>query len=88
MAGTGAPETTTGSTGTGGEPPSGEPIVIAGLQGEVAEGGPDFMNGMQVAVNEINTAGGVSGRPIELRLFETGGTPGDGDGVPGGRQRH
>ena len=44
-------------------------------QGEVAEGGPDFMNGMHVAVNEINAAGGVAGRPIELRLFETGGTP-------------
>jgi branched-chain amino acid transport system substrate-binding protein len=67
----GAPAT----TGGGSEAPSGEPLVIAGLQGEVAEGGPDFMNGMQVAVNEINASGGVAGRPIELRLFETGGTP-------------
>ena len=72
------PATTGASATTGGdgaEEPSGEPIVVAGLQGEVAEGGPDFMNGMQVAVNEINASGGVAGRPIELRLFETGGTP-------------
>lgn len=58
-----------------GTEPSGDPIVLAGLQGEVAEGGPDFMAGMLVAQDEINAAGGVDGRPIEVRLFETGGSP-------------
>lgn len=60
---------------TGGAAPSGEPFVIAGLQGEVAEGGPDFVNGMLVAADEINADGGVNGRPVEVRAFETGGTP-------------
>lgn len=55
--------------------PSGDPIVIAGLQGEVAEGGPDFVNGMLVAQDEINEAGGIAGRPVEVRVIETGGTP-------------
>lgn len=53
----------------------GEPIVLAGLEGEVAEGGPDFIKGMQIAVDQINAAGGVEGRMIELKILKTGGTP-------------
>ncbi len=69
--------TTSGSATTGGSAaaPTGEPIVIAGLKGEVAEGGPDFVNGMIVAVDEINADGGVAGRPLEVQELETGGTP-------------
>jgi branched-chain amino acid transport system substrate-binding protein len=62
----------------GGEPTeeaSTEPIVLAGLEGEVAEGGPDFTKGMQIAVDQINAEGGVEGRMIELKLSKTGGTP-------------
>lgn len=61
----------------GGEESSGstEPIAIAGLEGEVAEGGPDFMKGMKIATEEINKAGGVNGREIDLKIFKTGGTP-------------
>lgn len=66
------PEAVQGPTLTGAA--SGEPIVIAALVGPVAEGGPDFLNGMEVAVDQINGAGGVDGRPIELRVFDTGGT--------------
>lgn len=62
-------------TVVGSAAPSGDPIVIAGLQGEVAEGGPDFVNGMLVAQDEINEAGGIAGRPVEVRVIETGGTP-------------
>lgn len=61
-----------------------EPLVIAGLEGEVAEGGPDFMQGMQIATNEINAAGGVEGRKIDLRVFKTGGTP---EGAAGAYRR-
>lgn len=62
---------TSGGSGAG----SSEPIVLAGLEGEVAEGGPDFMKGMQIGVEEINKAGGVNGREIKLKLFKTKGTP-------------
>lgn len=51
------------------------PIVLAGLKGEAAEGGPDFMDGMQIAVDEINKAGGVEGRKLQLKYYPTGGTP-------------
>jgi branched-chain amino acid transport system substrate-binding protein len=59
----------------GSETKSSEPIVIAGLEGEVAEGGPDFTKGMQIAADQINAAGGVEGRKIEVRISKTGGTP-------------
>jgi branched-chain amino acid transport system substrate-binding protein len=62
----------------GGEPTeegSTEPIGLAGLEGEVAEGGPDFTKGMQVAVDQINAEGGIEGRMIELKILKTGGTP-------------
>jgi branched-chain amino acid transport system substrate-binding protein len=61
--------------GEGASENSGEPIGIAGLEGEVAEGGPDFMKGMKIATEEINKAGGVNGREIDLKIFKTGGTP-------------
>jgi len=60
---------------SGGDATSSEPIVIAGLEGEVAEGGPDFTKGMQIAADQINAAGGVEGRKIEVRISKTGGTP-------------
>ncbi len=63
-----------GDTGDGGAK-STEPIHLAGLEGEVAEGGPDFTKGMQIAVDQINAAGGVEGRKLELRITKTGGTP-------------
>jgi branched-chain amino acid transport system substrate-binding protein len=51
------------------------PINIAGLQGAIAQGGPDFMEGMRVAAWAINRAGGVNGRKIKLNVYSTGGTP-------------
>src|ERR1700761_5417170 len=54
---------------------SGEPIGIAGLEGEVTEGGADFMKGMNIATKEINENGGINGRQIDLKIFKTGGTP-------------
>jgi branched-chain amino acid transport system substrate-binding protein len=52
-----------------------EPIGVAGLEGALPEGGPDFMKGMKIATAEINKSGGVDGRKIELEIFKTGGTP-------------
>ena len=54
---------------------SGEPIGIAGLEGEVTEGGSDFIKGMNIAVEELNAKGGINGRPVDLKIFKTGGTP-------------
>jgi branched-chain amino acid transport system substrate-binding protein len=70
--------------GGGGAAKSKAPIVVAGLEGEVAEGGPDFMQGMQVAVREINAGGGIEGRKVELKIFKTGGTP---EGAAGAYRR-
>jgi branched-chain amino acid transport system substrate-binding protein len=72
-----------GNGGEGGTPQAGEekpaettePIRLAGLEGEAAEGGPDFSKGMQIAVDQINAKGGVEGRKIELKITKTGGTP-------------
>jgi branched-chain amino acid transport system substrate-binding protein len=52
-----------------GEPPSGEPIqigVLTSLTGNFAPWGVQARDGMQLAVNEINAAGGADGRPLEL----------------------
>lgn len=70
-------EEASGGSTSGGSETSGstEPIVLAGLEGEVAEGGPDFMKGMQIGVEELNKEGGVNGRKVELKLFKTNGTP-------------
>jgi branched-chain amino acid transport system substrate-binding protein len=63
---------TTGGSGTTpatGEPPSGEPIpigLLTSLTGNFAPWGVQVRDGMQLAVNEINAAGGVDGRPLEL----------------------
>ena len=50
-------------------------IGIVGLQGTVAQGGPDFMDGMRVAVATINKGGGVMGRKLKLTIIPTNGTP-------------
>jgi branched-chain amino acid transport system substrate-binding protein len=66
--------TDTKSEGEGAEA-SGEPVVFGGLEGEVAEAGPDFMTGMHIGVEELNKEGGINGRPVELKVFKTHGTP-------------
>ncbi|MEB8387246.1 ABC transporter substrate-binding protein [Rhodobacteraceae bacterium KMM 6894] len=53
---------------------SGEPIVIgcpAPLTGIVAADGIEFRNGMEMARDEINEAGGILGRPIEVVFVDT-----------------
>jgi branched-chain amino acid transport system substrate-binding protein len=55
-----------------------EPIrvgFVAQLTGVQAELGVQERNGVQLAVAEINTAGGVGGRPIELLVQDDLGTP-------------
>jgi len=61
--------TTGGDTAASGPAPSGEPIRIAALTsltGNFAPWGIQVQDGMQLAVDEINAAGGAGGRPLEL----------------------
>ncbi|MDH3690163.1 MAG: ABC transporter substrate-binding protein [Gammaproteobacteria bacterium] len=57
---------------------SGEPVkigVIIGLTGPNAVAGNDCLKAMQIAVEEINQAGGVLGRPLELIVEDNEGRP-------------
>lgn len=56
----------------------GEPIkigVIIGLTGPNAVAGNDALAAMQMAVEEVNAAGGVMGRPLELIVEDNEGRP-------------
>lgn len=60
---------------------SGEPVrigVIIGLTGPNAVAGNDALKAMQIAVEEVNRAGGVLGRPLELVVEDNAGRPKDG----------
>jgi len=55
-----------------------EPIKIGGLfplTGALAPYGPAIANGAQLAVDQINAAGGVLGRPLELVIKDTATSP-------------
>jgi ABC-type branched-subunit amino acid transport system substrate-binding protein len=49
-------------------------IEISGLQGTAAEGGQNFIEGMQIAARQINSAGGVNGRRVKIDVTQTQGT--------------
>ena len=49
--------------------------VIAELTGKQSDLGIALRNGIQLAAEEINTAGGINGRPIELVIQDDLGTP-------------
>jgi len=70
-AGTTSPPSTSG-------PATGEPIEIAGifnLTGPAAATGVTEANGVQLAIEQINAAGGVDGRPIELAVGDAESNP-------------
>src|SRR5512139_4244843 len=48
---------------------------IGGLSGRVADLGEAGRNGVQIAIEEINRAGGVKGRQIELLVRDDAQTP-------------
>jgi branched-chain amino acid transport system substrate-binding protein len=58
---------------------SGEPVYIAAVEptsGVFAEQGTNMMHGYQLAIDDINEAGGVlGGRPLELREGDAGADP-------------
>jgi len=60
------------SGGTSGGTPSGDPVKLAFLweiSGESAVAIDDLQNGAQLALDEINAAGGIDGRPVEAERF-------------------
>jgi branched-chain amino acid transport system substrate-binding protein len=72
--GTEAPAGSEAPAGTGAaEAPTGEPILIGtltSLTGPFTPWGLQVRDGMQLAVDEINAAGGVDGRPLELSVID------------------
>lgn len=74
-----AATTTAGDTGGAEEgEASGDPIVVGQLTystGSLASIGAQVKGGIEMAVDDINAAGGVDGRPIELVAEEAGESP-------------
>jgi branched-chain amino acid transport system substrate-binding protein len=61
-----------------------QPIKIAGiyeLSGAGATSGTNFKNGVELAVKEINAAGGILGRKIETTVADTQSNPGVAKGL-------
>jgi ABC-type branched-subunit amino acid transport system substrate-binding protein len=58
--------------------PSPEPIalhVVMDLNSSARTSGLGYLEGMQLAVEEVNAAGGVGGRPVALELHDHAGVP-------------
>ena len=71
-----APETTGGAAA-----PSGEPIkigMVSSLTGPFTPWGVQVQDGMRLAIEEINAAGGAGGRPLELVTADDQSTPEEG----------
>src|SRR5262245_40876579 len=50
--------------------------VIQELSGTGATAGTNFKNGVELAINEINAAGGILGQKLEAPIDDTQSTPG------------
>lgn len=60
--------------------PSGEPILIGhygSLTGSEATFGKSTSNGIRLAMKELNSAGGINGRLVELKEYDTRGEAGE-----------
>ena len=65
-----------GSTAMGGE--TVKIGLVASLNGDLRPWGIDSQSGAQLAVNEINAAGGINGKKIELMIEDSGSKPDQG----------
>lgn len=57
---------------------SGDPVklgVVLTLSGPAAPVGTTVMRGLEIALEEVNTAGGIAGRPVELVVRDDQGDP-------------
>ena len=81
LAACGGPEESTSTApddGTAGADGAGEPVVLGAvipLSGPAGGTGEWISQGMELAVEEINEAGGIDGRPIELLVEDDEGDP-------------
>ena len=70
----GGDSTAAPSTGGGGSTPTGAPILIGGPFAQTGPAGiadhKDCWNGTQMAIDEINAAGGIKGRPLKLEVTD------------------
>lgn len=77
------PAASTGAAGTGAAgsgAAKGEPILIGhfgSLTGSEATFGQSTSNGIRLAIAEFNASGGLNGRPIELKEYDTRGDAGE-----------
>ncbi len=77
---------TTAPTAASGQPtkaaaPTGKPILVGistALSGSLSSLGQDYQEGTKLAVSEINAAGGILGRPLELRFADNACDPATG----------
>ena len=72
-----APASSSAESG-GGEAPSGDPIIVgfpADLSSTYAYYDQPMLEGAQLAIDELNEAGGVLGRPLELQAVDTRNDP-------------
>lgn len=80
----GAPAAAPTTAGAPAKAASGEPIIIGGslpLSGGSSSAGTDAMKGVTMAVEEINAAGGLLGRPIQIDIQDDGSVPSQGASV-------
>ncbi|HMS54718.1 MAG TPA: ABC transporter substrate-binding protein [Fimbriimonadaceae bacterium] len=79
IAGCNGGSTASSTTGdTGGSTPSGDTIkvgLVASINGALKPWGVDSQSGAQLAADEINAAGGVNGKKIELIVEDSNSTP-------------
>ncbi len=69
--GSDTPSTSTSASASGA--PSGEPIKVGApipLTGPWAADGQSMQQGLEMAVNDLNAAGGLLGRPVELVVYD------------------
>ena len=69
---------TSGAATSAAAAPSGEPVVIGvltSLTGPFTPWGVQVRDGMQLAVDELNAAGGIAGRPVELSVVDDESNP-------------
>src|SRR5690606_26290582 len=60
-----------GTEAAGADAPEGEPVrigAVLGYSGAVAQSGTEMVNGIRIAVDQLNEEGGILGRPVELIL--------------------
>ncbi|MBV8987322.1 MAG: ABC transporter substrate-binding protein [Solirubrobacterales bacterium] len=77
-AGNGAAQVTSGPTAASAAAPSGGTIKLAGvgpMSGSNAQFGTDLKAGMQLAMDEINAAGGIGGKQVVADFYDDEGKP-------------